>query len=46
MKVREGVGPVIRCQCGCGAKLTAYDERKRPREYLRGHNVRAALVKK
>jgi hypothetical protein len=39
----EGMGDVILCGCGCGTPLTSFDAWKRPRGYILGHNVRAAL---
>lgn len=30
--------PIIDCGCGCGQKLEKYDNRRRPRRFLHGHN--------
>ena len=30
----------VRCACGCSALLTKYDDRRRPRRFLHGHNGR------
>lgn len=32
--------PLVACACGCGALLTRYDEAKRERRFVQGHNVR------
>lgn len=34
----NGMGNVITCACGCGARFHEYDDQKRPRRYLPGHN--------
>jgi len=33
-----GQGDVIECACGCGESLRQFDEWKRERKYLPGHN--------
>lgn len=30
----------IECACGCGASLLKFDQWKRPRKFISGHNVR------
>ena len=32
--------PMIVCACGCGGALFRYDDYRRPRRYLTGHNMR------
>lgn len=36
-------GPEIACACGCGKTLEQFDRWGRERNYLPGHNIRAAL---
>lgn len=31
--------PLVRCACGCGAALTAFDRQNRPRRFVSGHNA-------
>lgn len=46
LAVDKGMGDLIRCACQCGGTLRAYDDRKRPREYLPGHNIRVEWSKR
>jgi hypothetical protein len=34
---REGIGPMIRCACGCGATFRQFDADGRERQYKHGH---------
>ena len=34
---------IIKCACGCGAKIKKYDKVGRPREYIWGHSRRGKL---
>jgi len=34
------MGEVRTCRCGCGGLIKELDDRKRPREWLRGHYMR------
>ncbi len=37
---RPGMGDAIACACGCGETFREYDDRKRRRRYLPGHQIR------
>ena len=34
---RDGLGPLIKCACGCGGELRQFDGNGRERTYLHGH---------
>lgn len=36
------LNPVISCECGCGATLSRYDDARRPRRFITGHNLKVA----
>lgn len=40
----KGMGDTKPCACGCGGLLKEYDNWKRKRVYLSGHNIKAALA--
>lgn len=42
-ELKPDPGPVVRCACGCGKTLEQFDRWGRERNYLPGHNIRAAL---
>jgi hypothetical protein len=34
--------PTIQCACGCGGEFPKYDNVRRPRRFISGHNIRRA----
>jgi hypothetical protein len=36
----DEANPMVRCACGCGARLRRYDSSGRPRRFVSGHNGR------
>ena len=34
--------PSVQCACGCGPQFPRFDEARRPRRYVSGHNLRKA----
>lgn len=34
--------PIVQCECGCGSSFLRFDEAKRPRRFVSGHNARRA----